>query len=42
MIEMANFYEFYRDQNRTPIKLTELKPYVYQASIAIEDKDFYS
>lgn len=35
-------YEFYRDQNRTPIKLTELKPYVYQASIAIEDKDFFT
>jgi len=34
-------YEFYRDQNRTPIKLKELKPYVYQASIAIEDKDFF-
>jgi len=35
-------YEFYRDQNRTPIKLNELKPYVYQASIAIEDKDFFN
>lgn len=35
-------YEFYRDQNRTPITLKELKPYVYQASIAIEDKDFFS
>ncbi len=35
-------YEFYRDQNRTPIKLKELKPYVYQASIAIEDKDFFN
>lgn len=34
-------YEIYRDQNRTPIKLTVLKPYIYEASIAIEDKDFY-
>jgi penicillin-binding protein 1C len=34
-------YEIYRDQNRTPVKLKDLKPYIYQASIAIEDKDFY-
>ncbi|MFH0773772.1 MAG: transglycosylase domain-containing protein [bacterium] len=34
-------YEIYRDQNRTPVKLGELKPYIYDASIAIEDKDFY-
>lgn len=34
-------YVFYHDQNRTPVKLSELKPYVYQASIAIEDKDFF-
>ena len=34
-------YEIYREQNRTPIKLKELPPYVYQATIAIEDKDFY-
>lgn len=34
-------YEVFRDQNRTPIKLTELPSYVSQASIAIEDKDFY-
>ncbi len=34
-------YEIYRDQNRTPIKLKDLKPYIYQAAIAIEDKDFY-
>jgi len=34
-------YEIYRDQNRTPVKLADLKPYIYQASIAIEDKDFY-
>lgn len=34
-------YEIYKDQNRTPIKLKDLKPYVYQAAVAIEDKDFY-
>lgn len=34
-------YEIYRDQNRTPIHLSELPPFVYQAAIAIEDKDFY-
>lgn len=34
-------YEIYRDQNRTPVTLKELHPYIYQASIAIEDKDFY-
>ncbi len=34
-------YEIYRDQNRTPVHLKDLKPYIYQASIAIEDKDFY-
>lgn len=35
-------YEIYRDQNRTPIKLKDLPPYVAQASIAIEDKTFYN
>jgi 1A family penicillin-binding protein len=35
-------YEIYRDQNRTPIKLSELPKYVPEATIAIEDKDFYS
>lgn len=35
-------YEFYREQNRTPIKLGELQPYVYQATIAIEDKNFFN
>lgn len=34
-------YEIYRDQNRTPVKIKDLKPYIYQSSIAIEDKDFY-
>jgi 1A family penicillin-binding protein len=35
-------YEIYRDINRTPIKLKDLPPYVQQATIAIEDKNFYS
>lgn len=34
-------YEIYADQNRSPIKLDNLPPYVYQASIAIEDQNFY-
>lgn len=34
-------YEIYRDQNRTPVNLDDLPAYVSQASIAIEDKDFY-
>ncbi len=34
-------YEIYRDQNRTPIKLSDIPVYDYEASIAIEDKDFF-
>ncbi len=34
-------YEIYADENRTPISLSELPPHVYQASISIEDKNFY-
>ena len=34
-------YEIYRDQNRTPTTLKELPSHVIQATIAIEDKDFY-
>ena len=34
-------YEIYRDQNRTPVRLKDLPPSVAQATIAIEDKDFY-
>jgi len=34
-------YEVFRDENRTPVSLSELPTYVKQASIAIEDKDFY-
>ena len=34
-------YEIYVDQNRTPIKLDDLPPHIGQATVAIEDKNFY-
>jgi membrane peptidoglycan carboxypeptidase len=34
-------YEIFADENRTPIKMSDLSPYVAQATIAIEDKNFY-
>lgn len=34
-------YEIYRDQNRTPVSLNDMPLYIYEASIAIEDKDFF-
>ena len=34
-------YDIYHGQNRTPVKLNELSKYVYQAAIAVEDKDFF-
>ncbi len=34
-------YEIYEGKRRTPVKLSDLPPYVYQATIAVEDKDFY-
>ncbi len=34
-------YQFHGDQNRTLVKLNELPPYVPQAVIAAEDKNFY-
>src|SRR6185369_9050523 len=34
-------YEIYTDKRRTPIKLSDLPDSVKQATIAIEDKDFY-
>lgn len=34
-------YEIYTDQNRTPVPLTDLPGYVKQATISIEDKNFY-
>jgi len=34
-------YDIFKNQNRTPIKLSEMPDVVKQATIAIEDKDFY-
>lgn len=34
-------YEIYVDENRIPIKIETLPPHVLQATIAIEDKNFY-
>ena len=34
-------YEIYTEKRRTPIKLSDLPPYVREATISIEDKDFY-
>lgn len=35
-------YEIFSDQNRTPIHLNQIPDYIKQATIAIEDRDFYS
>src|SRR3989344_1158639 len=35
-------FEVYKDANRTPISLDELPEYVANATIAIEDKDYYN
>lgn len=34
-------YEIYADENRIPIKIDDLPPHVWQAAIAIEDKNFF-
>ena len=34
-------YEIYTEKRRTPIKLSDLPPYIREATISIEDKDFY-
>lgn len=34
-------YEIYTDQNRTLVKLSDIPLFLQQATIAIEDKDFY-
>jgi membrane peptidoglycan carboxypeptidase len=34
-------YEIYDDQNRTPIKIVDLPKYVTEATISIEDKNFF-
>lgn len=35
-------YEIYADENRIPVKLSELPPHVIYATVAIEDQHFYS
>ncbi len=35
-------YRIYQDENRTLVNLSQISPYAIQATIAIEDKDFYS
>jgi 1A family penicillin-binding protein len=37
----ALLYEIYADQNRNPISISEVPKSIIQATIAIEDKDFY-
>lgn len=34
-------YDIFQEQNRTPVKLTDIPPIVKEATISIEDKDFY-
>lgn len=34
-------YDVYGDQKRTPVKLAEVPEYLKQATVAVEDKDFY-
>ena len=38
----ALLYEIYADQNRTPIPLSEIPKFIIQATIAIEDQNFYT
>ena len=35
-------YEIYADQNRTPVQLSDIPLYLRQATIATEDKNFYT
>ncbi|MBI3576998.1 transglycosylase domain-containing protein [Candidatus Gottesmanbacteria bacterium] len=35
-------YEIYADQNRTPLPLAQIPKYVKDATVSIEDRDFYS
>lgn len=35
-------YDVYRDQNRTPVKINDLPQHVIQATLAIEDQNFYN
>lgn len=40
--EGGTLYELYQDYNRIPVKLTEVPKQLQQATIAIEDKEFYT
>lgn len=35
-------YEIYTNKRRSPVKLSDLPPYVKNATVSIEDKDFYN
>ncbi len=35
-------YKIYKDENRTPVSLTEIPKHVVNATLAIEDSEFYS
>ncbi len=35
-------YDFYQDQKREPVALEQISPHMINATIAIEDKDFYN
>lgn len=34
-------YEIYKDKNRVPVSITEVSHYLKEATVSIEDKDFY-
>lgn len=38
----TELYKIYKNQNRTLVHLSDLPQYVIQATVSIEDKDFYS
>ena len=38
----VTLYKFYKNQNRTLVKLSDMPEYLKQAAISIEDKQFYS
>ncbi len=38
----VELYKIYKNQNRTLVNLNELPQYLIQATVSIEDKDFYS
>jgi len=40
--EGATIYDLYTDVNRVPVKIAEVPEYLKQATIAIEDKEFYA